>query len=77
MKNLLSQWHFMRFLRLALAFYLAYQAYATQQWFFGMFALFFMAQALFNMGCCGTSGCNVPPKKNNNAKEPLDYEEVK
>jgi hypothetical protein len=51
--------------------------YTTKQWFFGMFALFFLAQAVFNIGCCGTSGCNAPQKKDDNSNEPLDYEEVK
>lgn len=77
MKNLFVQWSFMRFLRLALAVYLACQAYTTKQWFFGMFALFFLAQAVFNIGCCGPSGCNVSQKKQNNDTKPLDYEEVK
>ena len=77
MKNLFSPWHFMRFLRLALALYLAYQAYAISQWFVGMFALFFMTQAVFNLGCCSTSGCSFSQKDNDSMNQPLDYEEVK
>lgn len=77
MKNLFATWHFMRFLRLALALYLAYQAYMTSQWFFGMFALFFMAQAVFNVGCCNASGCSVSQKDNDSKNQPLDYEEIK
>jgi hypothetical protein len=63
MKNLFSQWHFMRFLRLIFACYLAYEAYRTQQWFFVVFALFFLFQAVFNAGCCNTSSCAVPKRK--------------
>lgn len=59
MKQLLfSNWHFMRFLRVALALFLFYNAYVTHEWFFIVFGIFFLVQAVFNMGC-GPNGCNV------------------
>ena len=48
----------MRFLRLALAGFLFYNAYVTKEWFFIAFGIFFLFQALFNLGC-GANGCNV------------------
>ena len=59
MKQLLfTNWHFMRFLRVALALFLFYNAYVTHEWFFIVFGIFFLIQAVFNMGC-GPNGCNV------------------
>lgn len=55
---LLTNWHFMRFLRVVLAVFLFAQAYNTHEWFFIAFGLFFLFQALFNLGC-GPNGCNV------------------
>jgi hypothetical protein len=48
----------MRFLRVGLAVFLFVQAYVTHEWFFIAFGLFFLFQALFNLGC-GPNGCNV------------------
>lgn len=55
---LLTNWHFMRFLRVGLAVFFFAQAYITHEWFFIAFGLFFLFQALFNLGC-GPNGCNV------------------
>jgi len=63
MKNLLfTNWHAMRWVRLAFAVFLFVQAFATHEWFFIAFGLFFLFQALFNLGC-GANGCNVPNNK--------------
>lgn len=55
----------MRWIRLAFALFLITQAFALQQWIFLFFALFFIVQVVFNLGC-GTNGCSIPTKKNNN-----------
>ncbi|HLP64767.1 hypothetical protein [Flavobacterium sp.] len=55
---LLTNWHFMRFLRLGLATFLFVQACITREWMFGAFGLFFLFQAVFNLGC-GPNGCSV------------------
>jgi hypothetical protein len=34
------------------------------QWIFIAFGLFFLFQAIFNLGC-GANGCNISTKKNN------------
>jgi uncharacterized membrane protein HdeD (DUF308 family) len=66
MKNILvHNWHFMRFFRIALALFLFYNAYETHQWFFVVFGVFFLAQAVFNLGC-SPNGCNVSYKSNKN-----------
>ncbi|WP_395062369.1 hypothetical protein [Flavobacterium sp.] len=57
-----TNWHFMRYLRVAIAFFLFYNAYETRQWFFIVFGFFFLTQALFNLGC-GAIGCAVNDDK--------------
>lgn len=60
MKQLLfTNWHTMRWVRLAFALFLFFQAYTTHEWFFIVFGVFFLAQVVFNLGC-GSNGCQVP-----------------
>ncbi|UUC46429.1 hypothetical protein [Flavobacterium cerinum] len=61
MKNLFSNWHFMRYFRLAIALFMFYTAYENRQWIFGAFGLFFLLQAIFNFGC-NSSNCNIADK---------------
>ncbi len=63
MKQLLfTNWHIMRWLRLAFALFLFSQAYTTQEWFFIIFGLFFLFQVVFNLGC-GPNACALPTSK--------------
>lgn len=64
---LFYNWHLMRFVRLAVALFLFYNAYETREWFFIAFGLFFLAQAIFNLGC-SSQGCNVNYKNIENEK---------
>lgn len=63
--KLLRNWHLMRLIRLAFALFLTFQAIETQQWFFLIFAAFFLLQAIFNLGCT-TNSCSIPLKDNKN-----------
>jgi len=77
-QTLLTNWNFMRFLRLGIGIYIAVQAIETQSVFSGIVAVFFIYQAVTNSGCCGTNGCAVPIKKSNPDKtEDVDFEEIK
>jgi hypothetical protein len=77
-ETLLTNWNFMRLLRLGLGIYIAIQAVETQSKISMIFAVFFLFQALTNTGCCGSNGCAVPLKKNDATKtEEIEYEEVK
>ena len=63
MKNLLfTNWHLMRFVRLAIALFLFSQAYVLKDWIFVGIGLFFFVQVIFNIGC-GPNGCAVPNNK--------------
>lgn len=62
MKNkLFANWHLMRVVRLAFALFLFIQASKTFEWFFIVFGLFFLIQAIFNTGC-SSNGCQIPKK---------------
>ena len=75
---LLSNWHFMRWLRLVLGLYLVWQAARRPDIFTGLVAAFFLFQAITNTGCCGAAGCTVPRKKpaEPNTDEAV-YEEIR
>ena len=63
MKNVLfTNWHLMRFVRLAIALFLFSQAYVVKDWIFVGISLFFFVQVVFNLGC-GPNGCAVPNNK--------------
>lgn len=77
-ETILQNWNFMRFLRLGLGIYIAYQAVETLSIFSGVVAVFFIFQAITNTGCCGSNGCAVPTKKSNAPKtEEVEFEEIK
>ena len=75
---LTSNWHFMRWLRLVLGGYIAYQAILNHDPLAGMIAVFFLFQALTNTGCCGSGTCAVPlsEQKNKDTTE-VEFEEIK
>lgn len=72
-----TNWSFIRFLRLAMGLAILVQAFLAGDAVFVLVGLLFTAMPVFNMGCCGTNGCYVPPvrKEINDAKE-ITYEEV-
>ena len=76
--QLFSNWHFMRWLRLVLGGYIAYQAILNHDPLAGMIAVFFLFQALTNTGCCGSGTCAVPlsEQKNKDTTE-VEFEEIK
>lgn len=58
---LLSNWNFLRILRLGLGIMLAIQAIDLRDSFSGIVAVFFLYQAATNTGCCGSNQCEVNP----------------
>ncbi len=77
-ETLLTNWNFMRFLRLGLGIYIAVQAVETRSLLSGIIAGFFLFQAITNTGCCGSNACAVPIKKSNSdTTKEVDFEEIK
>jgi hypothetical protein len=63
-KLLLTNWHSMRWIRLAIGLFLIQQAIQYQLVLFGFMAAFFLFQSVFNTGC-SLNGCSVPLLKKN------------
>jgi len=77
-QTLFTGWHFMRLFRLALGLFIAVQAIQTHDALSGFISAFFLYQAVFNVGCCGTSSCAVPlSKENKNEESKVELEEIK
>jgi hypothetical protein len=73
---LFSNWNFMRFLRLGLGITIIVQSVMAGNWTMGILGLLFTAMPVFNIGCCGTGGCNAPIKKTSETTKDVSYEEV-
>lgn len=77
-RMIFSEWHFMRWLRLAMGLFIAYQAFELQNAILGVLAGLFIFQALANAGCCSTAGCpTVPGRKNTNDTSDVEFKEIK
>lgn len=77
-QTLLTNWNFMRWLRLSIGVYAAIQAVLMHDTVLGFFSAFFLVQAVTNTGCCGTQACVAPAveKKSDNIEE-VEFEEIK
>lgn len=78
MKNILSNWNFMRALRLLLGVIIIVQGYQAHEWMYAMAGVLLSSMAIANIGCCGVGGCNVPFKKDISTSNPqeISYEEI-
>lgn len=79
MKNYLSNWNFMRIIRLFLGIIVIIQGIQTQQWMVVALGVLFTLMPLFNIGYCGTAGCitTYSTSKFKKTTEDITYEEVK
>ncbi len=75
-QTILSNWTFIRLLRLGVGIAILVQAIIAMDILFAIFGLIFTAMPVFNIGCCGTQGCYVPPDKNQDKAKEIIYEEV-
>lgn len=76
--RLLSEWHIMRILRLAIGLWLAVQAIMAKDILPGLLGVFFLYQAVTDTGCCGSGTCYPTTKRiGNEQDETIEYEEIK
>ncbi len=77
--NLLHGWSFMRALRLVLGIIAITQAIMSFEILIGLAGVILLSQAVFNIGCCGTAGCNTTSYRENKSSkgELINYEEIK
>jgi hypothetical protein len=75
-QDILSNWNFMRFVRLGLGIAIIVQSIMHHDWTMGILGALFTAMPVFNIGCCAAGGCAAPAKKNNESVKDISYEEV-
>ncbi len=77
MKQLIfHNWNFFRLIRMVLGVAIIVQAFVAKDIFLGIMGLIFSSLAIFNTGCCGPAGCNIPAKKTAEPAKEITYEEV-
>lgn len=76
--NTLKSWGFMRVLRFVFGAFAIVQAFMTLDIVLGILGLVVGGMAFFNVGCCGTNGCetNYRKESHNNSITDVEYEEV-
>lgn len=74
-----QNWNLMRLFRLILGAFIIYDGFRSREYAFIGAGVLLIGMSLFNIGCCGVQGCNVPTKSNNNDLEEKEvvFEEVK
>ncbi|SCY75474.1 hypothetical protein SAMN02927916_3206 [Flavobacterium anhuiense] len=77
MKKYLSNWNFMRVLRLALGIFVITQGVMDKQWMLVGLGALFALMPLMNIGCCGNAGCSTLSARSNKKLEETTYEEVR
>jgi hypothetical protein len=78
-QTLFTGWNLVRWLRLALGVFIAFQAIETRDLLSGTLSALLLFQAFTNVGCCGITSCATPTANKNNTseiEEPI-FEELK
>ena len=73
---ILTNWTFVRVLRLLIGLAIIVQAVIVKDALLGVAGLLFSSMSIFNAGCCGTGGCATIPKKSSKTVQDTTYEEV-
>jgi hypothetical protein len=79
LSSLKQPWDFVRILRLVIGVTVIGQAFIMHEWLLGFGGGMLTTMAVLNIGCCGTQGCAVAPKKDTVKLSPDEtrFEEVK
>ena len=77
--TLKQRWDFVRILRLVIGVTIIGQAFIMHEWLLGVGGGMLTSMAVLNIGCCGTQGCGVSPRKESvrQSLEETRFEEVK
>jgi hypothetical protein len=75
MNTLLSNWTFMRALRVIMGVIAFGQAFVMQDWILGIAGALLLVMGIFNIGCCGINGCGVNYRAKTTIRE-NEFEEV-
>lgn len=71
-----NNWNLIRILRLVMGIAIMIQAVMAKDVLLAMIGILFTAMPVFNLGCCATGNCAVPPVKDHSATNDIHYEEV-
>ena len=74
--TIFNNWNLMRFLRLGLGMAIVVQFVMAANWTMVLLGLLFTAMPVFNIGCCGSTGCSPTVKKSFTSTKDITYEEV-
>lgn len=77
MEGIRSNWGFLRLLRLGMGVAVLLQGIMGKDPMFAAMGGLFTLMPLFNIGCCGSSGCGVTPKRGGQERQEIAYEEVR
>jgi hypothetical protein len=72
----LTNWNFMRIVRLVLGIAIIVQSVFVKDWGMTVVGILFTSMPIFNIGCCANGGCSVPLKHSKPKTEEITYEEV-
>jgi len=75
--RILSGWNVMRVIRLTIGIFILAQGIAVADWTLTALGGLFLLMPVFNIGCCGTSGCSTSIPKSNKKIEDTTFEEVR
>ena len=67
----------MRVIRLVFGVYVIVQGVSTRDMSYLLIGSLFTLMPVLNIGCCSTSGCATPNRKNEVTTEEISYEEVR
>jgi hypothetical protein len=79
-ERLLTDWHLMRIVRMAIGIWMLVIAIQTRDWMVSVVSLFFLYQGVTNTGCCGSQGCYTPSRRNTyrtGHTDEIEFEEIK
>jgi hypothetical protein len=78
MKNILTNWNFMRAVRLILGVIIIVQGIEAKEWMYAIAGILLSGMAVANIGCCGVGGCQVPSRNENvtSTHKDITYEEI-
>lgn len=76
LNTLLTDWSFVRILRLVIGVSALAAYFSEHDSFMGLLGLIVTAQAVFNVGCCGANTCSTTKIRNNSKKTNSDKTEI-
>ncbi len=77
MRKVLKNWNVLRVIRFVFGVYVLIQGVYSRDMSYVVIGSLFTLMPVLNIGCCSTSGCATPNRKNEATTEEISYEEVR